>query len=69
MNRRKADATDQRSHRVLLTAKGEAAMDAIANEQFGHKYQPFFRLPPTQRSAMDLVLRHLIQALGQPDAD
>lgn len=42
-------------------------MDAIANEQFGHKYQAFFRLPPAQRSAPDLVLRHLIQALGPLD--
>lgn len=69
MIRRQADAIDQRSHRVFLTPEGEAVMDAIANEQFGHKYLPFFRLSPEQRSAMDLVLRQLIQALGQPDAD
>jgi DNA-binding transcriptional ArsR family regulator len=67
MIRRQADALDHRSHRVLLTAAGETVTDAIANEQFGHKYLPFFRLPTEQHLAMDLVLRHLVHALGPLD--
>lgn len=63
MIERRPQTSDQRSHRVRLTRRGEIAIDTIAETQFERSYKPFFDLPAEQRLAFDGVLRHLLAAI------
>lgn len=58
--RRIASKEDKRSHRVQLTAKGQKIADAVADEQLGKKFAPFFALPAAQQTAFDMTLRQLL---------
>ncbi len=60
---RQAGPSDQRSHRIRLTSKGETVGDAITHEQLTDKFAAFFHLPPSDRQHLNLTLKHLLQAL------